>query len=152
MTSKTITSEESTARLELLEARACVTDLVYRYAQNIRTGKFSDCLSLFTDDAVFEVREAPLGDQGPGHTRSRMTGHEAILSYLTQGASSGGGICPLIHNLLVDVNGHEAASSCVMMAIIGASGKNILGAYQDSYRYDCNWRFTARIFTILAGT
>jgi hypothetical protein len=140
------------ARIELLETRARITDLVYRYAHNIRTGKAAECATLFTEDAEFEVREAILGKQISGRTRSRLVGREAIRNYLVNGAASGGGVCPMIHNLLIHVKGREATSSCVMTAVVGASGESLLGEYEDSYRYDGDWRFTSRIFTILRGT
>jgi hypothetical protein len=54
-----------------LQARARITDLIYRYAQNIRTGSSEACAGLFTEDATFEVREVivemrVLSVHGPG--------------------------------------------------------------------------------------
>jgi hypothetical protein len=132
-----------------LEARAAIADLVHIYARNVRRGKPGDCAALFTEDAIFEVKEGLLGAEGPGRVRTRLEGHDAIRRYLEQGASGTTRVCPMIHNLLIAVNGLEASSDCVMRAIM-SNGQTLLGEYQDRYRYDRGWRFTARIFTIMA--
>lgn len=134
---------------ELLAARAAIADLVHTYAKDVRTGNGSECAKLFTEDAVFEVREALPGSPGLSRTRSKATGHDAIASYVSRTAAPKARVCPLIHNLLIQVNGREATSSCVMTSIIWSTGKQIIGEYQDSYRYETGWRFTSRIFTIL---
>lgn len=136
------------SRLELIEARIAIADLVHTYARNIRAGKGGDCLALFTEDGVFEVREAPLGSSGAPHTRTRLEGHDAILAYLTNGASSEVRVCPMIHNLLIQVNGREAESSSVMRAIV-SNGQGLFGEYQDRFRYEDRWLFSSRVFTIL---
>lgn len=132
-----------------LDARAAITDLVYTYALNIRAGNGAECVKLFTADGVFEVREAPLGGRGAGRTRSRLTGHDAIASYLARASGSDTRVCPLIHNLLIHVDGPEATSNCVMTSFVWPSGQQFIGEYQDSYRYETGWRFTSRLFTML---
>ena len=134
---------------ELLDARAAIADLVHTYALNIRTGNGAECVKLFTEDAVFEVREARVDSPGVGRTRSRMTGHDAISNYLARTATPEMRVCPLIHNLLIQVTSREATSTCVMTSLVWSSGKQIIGEYQDSYRYQTGWRFTSRVFTIL---
>lgn len=134
---------------EFLAARAAIADLVHTYALNIRTGNGVECAQLFTEDAVFEVREALVSSSEPGRTRSRLTGRDAITNYVARTSAPETRVCPLIHNLLIQVNGHEASSSCVMTSLVWASGKQLIGEYQDSYRYENGWRFTSRIFTIL---
>ena len=132
-----------------MAARAAIADLVHTYAKNVRTGNGSECAKLFTENAVFEVREALPGSPGLARTRSKVTGHDAIASYVSRTAAPEARVCPLIHNLLIQIDGHEATSSCVMTSIVWSSGKQIIGEYQDSYRYETGWRFTSRIFTIL---
>ncbi len=137
------------ARLALIEARAAIEDLVYAYARNIRAGKGGDCAELFTKDAVFEIREAPLDGHAVGRVRAKLAGHDAILGYLVQSVSSTRRICPMIHNLLIRVNGQEASSDCVMTAFV-SNGQRLVGEYQDRFRYEGSWRFSSRGFTILS--
>lgn len=135
-------------RIELLEARAAITELVHVYALNIRSGNGAACAPLFTEDAVFEVRER-LGGVGPGRTRSKFTGRAAIKTYLGDGAASQTRLCPLIQNLIIRVSGHQAASTSAMVAFMLATGDRIIGEYEDSFRFQQEWRFCSRIFTIL---
>src|SRR4051794_39734077 len=116
--------------MDVLDARAAIADLVYTYAFNIRAANGAACMKLFTEDAVFEVREASLANRDNARTRSRVTGHEAISSYLARAAGSENRVCPLIHNLLIQVNGREATSNCVMTSIVFPSGQQMLGEYQ----------------------
>jgi hypothetical protein len=133
--------------IEWLAARARISDVVYRYAQLIRGGNVEECMPLFTADATFEVRQAVAGDPDSVRTRSKASGHAAILQLVSQSAASAG-VCPLIHNLLIDVSGSEATSSAVMTALVWSSGQTVIGEYQDSFRCEDEWRFAARIYTI----
>jgi hypothetical protein len=135
-------------RIELIEARASIEDLVHRYARCVRTGNAEDCANLFTQEATFEVREVNPGDPNSLRTRSTLQGRDAIVNYLNHGGAGGGSVCPLISNLLIQVAGREATSNCVMTALVWASGQSIVGEYLDTYRYDNGWRFTSRIYTI----
>ena len=137
-----------TDRIELLEARASIEDLVYRYARCVRIGNAEDCVKLFTPEATFEVREVNPGDPSSIRTRSTLQGRDAIVNYLNHGGAAGGSVCPLISNLLIQVAGREATSNCVMTALVWASGQSITGEYLDTYRYGSDWRFTSRIYTI----
>jgi hypothetical protein len=139
---------DQAGRIELLEARAAIADLVHVYALNIRSGNAAACEELFTEDAFFEVRER-LGGTGTTRTRSTLTGRTAITAYLTAGAASETRLCPLIQNLIIRVSGDRATSSSAMVAFILTTGNRILGEYEDSFRYEQEWRFCSRIFTIL---
>jgi hypothetical protein len=56
----------------------------------------------------------------------------------------------MIHNLLVEVSGDEAASSCVMTGFIAANASRILGEYRDTFRrQEGTWRFTSRTHTMI---
>lgn len=134
---------------ELLLARAAIADLVHRYALHVRSGEGIDCGEFFTDDAFFEVREAPVANPGAARTRSRLEGHAAISSYVARTTQPETRVCPIISNLLIDVHGNEATSSCVMTSIVWASGRQLVGEYRDTYRFDGRWLFTSRTFTIL---
>jgi hypothetical protein len=131
-----------------LQARAHITDLVYRYAQIIRNGNVEACATLFTAEATFEVREAIAGNPDSVRTRSKLAGRDAIVKYVRQSASSGS-VCPLIHNLLIHIEGQGATSNSVMTAMIWASGKTMIGEYHDVFMYEDAWRFASRTYTIL---
>jgi hypothetical protein len=134
---------------ERLEARAAIEDLVHRYAANVRAGNAGQCGALFTEDATFEVKEAYVWGDRPPRTRSRWVGQSDIAGHIAQTASPERRVCPLIYNLLIDVNGHEATSSCVMISIMWSNGHQIAGEYQDTFRYDTQWRFSSRTYTIM---
>ena len=136
------------SRIALLEARAAIADVVHGYAFNIRSGNAAACEQLFTEDAVFEVRERT-GGAGITQTRSKLSGRSAIMAYLTDGAASQIRLCPLIQNLIVRVNGRQATSTSAMIAFVLPNGKGILGEYEDSFRHEDVWRFSSRIYTIL---
>jgi hypothetical protein len=137
--------------MEPLAARAAIADLIHTYARNIRAGRGADCVQLFTADAVFEVRQAPLGNSDAVLTRAKIAGHEALSNYLV-GATGDARVCPLIHNLLIEVDGREALSNCVMTSLVWPSGQQLMGEYQDSFRFETRtgWRFSSRVFTIFS--
>ena len=133
---------------EVLSARAAITDLLYGYARIVRNGDAAACAEMFTEDAVFEVREAAPGDPAGHQVRHAFRGRTEIQAYLQHGAVSSAKVCPLIHNPLIEINGHEATSNCMMTAWVLPMGQQLLGEYQDRYRFDDRWRFTARVYTI----
>jgi hypothetical protein len=132
-----------------LLARATIADLVHTYALHIRTGNGSRCADLFTDDAFFEIREAPAATGDTPRVRARLEGKNAIVSYLGRTTTTEARVCPFIYNLLVDVNGREATSNCLMTTLVWSSGHQLVGEYHDSFRFDDRWRFSSRVFTIL---
>jgi hypothetical protein len=137
-----------THRLELLEARTAISELIHRYAQGVRRGDFEDCVALFTTDASFEVRLTVPGEPDSTTTRTTLNGRAALLAYLHEAAASSGGMCPLISNLLINVQGQRATSNCMMTATVWSSGKTVIGEYDDTFVYDDSWRFSSRIYTI----
>jgi hypothetical protein len=132
----------------LQESRAAIADLVHRYALNIRTGRGADCAALFTGDAVFEIREADPANQAAARVRKTLTGRDAIRDYLVAAAGSGIVVCPLIHNLLIEVDGDEARSNCIMNTRTWPSGHETIGEYRDRYRHESAWLFRSRVYTI----
>jgi hypothetical protein len=136
-----------TARIDLLEARANITDLVHRYAMNIVSGRIAECEPLFAEDATFEIRERTPGDVGKARTLTQLVGVRAIISYVTRSGTAG--VCPMIHNMLIDVVGDEATSRCLMAATVLTTGQVIVGEYVDRYRREGRWRFVSRTYTML---
>jgi len=134
---------------ERLAHRAAIADLVHTYAKHVRDGNGGACADLFTADAVFEVREAIVGSEAAARTRSKLTGRDAIGAYVGRTTVPAARVCPLIYNLLIDVNGREATSTCVMTSIVWSTGQQLVGEYQDKYRDENGWRFSSRVFTIM---
>ena len=71
-----------------------------------------------------------------------------IRDYIVEKAGSDILVCPLIHNLLIEVDGETARSSCVMTSRTWPSGYELIGEYRDTFRYESGWLFQSRIFTI----
>ncbi|HEX7820055.1 MAG TPA: nuclear transport factor 2 family protein [Sphingobium sp.] len=83
-------------RIRILEARAAIADLVHRYALNIRNRLPEACGALFTDDGVFEIRDAdPAGEPG-FTTRAHSIGREAVMGYVLGSTRSGFHVFPMI--------------------------------------------------------
>jgi hypothetical protein len=133
----------------LLEDRAEIADLIHRYARCVRHREFEGCRALFTEDGIFATREGDFGPPGDLGEFRQVQGHDAIVAHLGRSASASGGICPMIHNILIEVRRPEAASNCVMTGIVLGSGASVLGEYHDSFRRDDRWRFTMRCYTLV---
>lgn len=134
-----------------IESRAAIADLVHRYALNVRSGNHMACEALMTEDVAFEVRETHPADLAGFRVRSHVVGRTETLAYIGRG-SSGLVICPLIHNLLIDLDGSTAQSSCIMESRTFPSGHEVIGEYRDSYRFDGGWRFSRRVYTMYRET
>jgi hypothetical protein len=135
--------------VELLQHRAAIADLVHRYALYVRQGRERQASELFTDDAVFEHWQAVAPSTGERRLDRKHAGREEILASLVRTAASGVRLCPMIHNLLIDVLPNAAESTCVLLTVVLPDGPQILGEYHDTYRYESRWRFTSRSFTKL---
>ena len=130
-------------------SRTAIADLVYRYTLNIRTGRGADCAGLFTEDGVFEIRQAHPADPNSAQVRATLTGRDAIRDYIAAAAASGILVCPLIHNLLIDVAGDRAQSNCIMTTRTWPAGHELIGEYRDSYVHgESGWLFRSRLYTI----
>lgn len=136
--------------LSRLQDRAEITDLVHRYALYVRRRDPASVGPLFTDDGAFEVRELAPVEPGGYRVASRHVGREAAVGHIAGGAEHAT-MYPMIHNLLIDIDGDRATSSCVM--VIGRpeiDSADIMGEYTDSYRRENGrWHFSERIYTII---
>jgi hypothetical protein len=132
-----------------LVTRAAIEDLVHTYALLVRRAEGGKCIDLFTEDAVFEVREAFVRSTTTPRTRSRLEGRQAIANYVARSAAPDTRVCPFIYNLLIGIGDHQATSTCLMTSLVWSSGQQIVGEYQDTYQYDTRWRFSSRLFTML---
>lgn len=130
-------------------SRTEIQDLIYRYAFNVRHRVAANNAMLFTADATFETRDGELGNPASMSTRSRLVGRDAIITHISTGPAVAVSVCPSITNLLIDIDGTTAASSCLMSAVIRPSGQQMHGEYNDSFRMDDGvWRFQSRVYTI----
>ncbi len=136
-----------TISIEQVVARARIADLVHNYAKNIRDGETAACVVLFTEDAIFETREMTPGQQDSVSMRTKLIGREAVMNYLNR-PEIRSSVCPSVSNLLIDVVGDRASSSCLMSAQVWATGQTLFGEYQDTYRYNGQWRFASRTYTM----
>ncbi|MFT4045165.1 MAG: nuclear transport factor 2 family protein [Solimonas sp.] len=132
-----------------LAARAAIADVVHGYAHGIRAGAHADCAALFCDDGVFEIRTLAGGTRGESTPRDRFEGRAAILDYLARGEAANAAVCPLIHNLVIEIDGDEATGHSVMTTLVWPAGKQIAGEYRDRFRREGGrWRIAERVFTL----
>ncbi len=138
--------------LESLVSKNEITELVHRYAFNIRQRKHGLCAEMFTEDSSFEVREAhPLRPETLV-TRSRAEGRDAVIASI--GVSGGTSrVFPAIHNLLIDLDGDSARITALMLATVYPGGGEMVGEYDDTLRREQGkWLFKSRCYTIYRET
>jgi hypothetical protein len=136
-------------RIAQLLHRAEIQDLIYRYAFNVRNCVAAKNATLFTADATFETRDGEVGNPASASTRSRLVGRDAIITHISSGPATAVSVCPSITNLLIDIDGDTATSSCLMSAVIRPGGQQMHGEYSDSFRMDAGaWRFQSRVYTM----
>ncbi|HMO68112.1 MAG TPA: nuclear transport factor 2 family protein [Novosphingobium sp.] len=136
-------------RLDRIESRAAIAELVHAYARAVRHGRVDEAASLFVEDGWFETREGPAG--GETTLRMRVEGREHFRVFLASTMQSGRpSVSPLIHNLIVEFDGDDSARGNAMLeTVMVATGKRTLGEYHDVFhRVDGRWLFAGRTFTI----
>jgi hypothetical protein len=130
-----------------LAAKQAITELVHRYAQVVRYDCPELTADLYTPDGVFEVRNG-VPDRDEHTLQSHVVGREAIRAMLLPIKGSVHPV-PLIHNLMIEVDGDTARSTCVMEGRPSAGEGGFWGEYRDSFvRVDGSWLFSARVFTM----
>jgi len=124
-------------RIERLEVRADLEDLVTRYSMAVDDRDLDGVLALFTPDASFGHKSDPgiVGhDRIRAHYRDRLSG--LVYSY------------HYAHNQLVEWNGGDEATGEVNAhAEMAFPDKLVIAAlrYHDTYRrIDGEWRFASR--------
>lgn len=134
-------------RLDRLEARAAIADLIHGYARSIRYDRPEDIAALFVPDGFFEIRDGH--PSRPEYSvRSRLEGAAEIGEYLMAGKGKPHPV-PVIHNLMIEVDRDSATSTAVMDAQVFGTGHKVFGEYRDSYaRKNGRWLFASRIFTM----
>ena len=137
-------------RVDRLESRAAIEELIHAYARCIRRDLPEEAPLLFLPDGAFEIRDGH--PHGQAHeVRARLEGREQIHAYLLQGKGKAHPI-PLIHNLIVEIDGDSATANCVMEAQIYGTQHKVVGEYRDTFRrVDGKWFFALRTYTIFKG-
>jgi SnoaL-like domain len=129
--------------------RSAIQDLVHLYAFNVRKRSAVNNANLFTADATFETRDGEAGNPASVVTRSRLVGRDAIITHISTGPAVEVSVCPSITNLLIEIDGDTATSTCLMSAVIRPGGQQMHGEYSDSFRLDAGaWRFRSRVYTM----
>lgn len=134
-------------RLERAEARTAIEETIHAYARAVRRGRADEAAALFTADGVFLIGEG-LPDGSAFRERARLEGSGAIEAYVAQVT----GPLPMIHNLIVEIDGARAVAESVMEAPVFGSDRRVMGEYRDTLvREGGAWRFAERRYTIFAG-
>jgi hypothetical protein len=137
-------------RIDHLEARFEIADLIYSYARYIRRDEPEKVASLFLPDATFEVRDGH-PDRPDYAVRSHYASSEEINAHMAPSKGKPHPV-PLIRNLIVEVDGDTATANCVMDAKIYGTEHGIQGEYSDHCRrVDGRWYFKSRTYTIYSG-
>lgn len=134
----------------VLDAQRQIADLVHRYAQCIRYGEPANSADLLADDVTFKVEERdPVDRLAAPRLRSENVGKQAVLASICRSAGGGVRVFPIIHNLLIEVDGDTATGNCLMESRTWPKGHEFIGEYHDSFRrIDGKWQFASRSFAI----
>lgn len=133
-------------RLDLLESESEIAWLVHGYARSMRNGRPQDAVRLFTADGTFEICQGMPGQ--PFTVGTRLETPQALLAHLTAGEASPP-VCPMIHNLTIDVDGDTARANSIMETPVLGTTHRVLGEYHDRFRREHGqWRFCARQFVV----
>lgn len=134
-------------RIDRLEARLAVADLIHAYARHIRYDEPDQVSALFLPEGTFEVRDGH-PDRSDYTTRSLHRSAAEVNEHLAPNKGKPHPV-PLIRNLIVEVDGDTARANSVMDAKIYGTAHGIMGEYRDvCRRVDGRWYFQSRIFTI----
>lgn len=124
-------------RIERLEVRASIEDLVTRYGMLVDNRDLEGVAQLFTTDGQF-------GHQDQGG----VTGHDEIKVFYRERLSGQEYSYHFSHNQLVEFSGGDTATGVVNAhAEMGFQGEVLMAAmrYHDDYRrVDGAWRFARR--------
>lgn len=123
-----------------LIAREQIRDLVAAYAQLADSGRFTDLLELFTEDAVLHGGDQPEA-QGHDGIRAFLTGTGASLKDVTA--------LPLIRhhvsNLRIELLSPNEARGTSYFFVVTDRGPDHWGRYRDEYvRHGERWLFRYR--------
>jgi ketosteroid isomerase-like protein len=134
-------------RLDRIESKLAIADLVHDYARAIRHNRTEDIAGMFAPDSFFEVRGGH-PSQPDYAVQQRFEGAKAIGEFMMQGKGRPHPV-PLVHNLMIEVDGDRASGLCAMEGQVYGTEHKIIGEYRDSYvRIDGRWKFASRTYTM----
>jgi len=134
-------------RLDIVESKLAIADLVYDYARAIRHNANEDIEGLFAPDAFFEVRGGH-PSKPEYEVQNRYNSAKEIGEFMMQGKGHPHPV-PLVHNLMIEVDGDRASGLCAMEGQVYGSEHTIIGEYRDAFvRLDGKWKFASRVYTM----
>ena len=121
-----------------LAAREEIRDLIATYAHRVTHGR--SVADLFTDDGAYIHRRSRDAEPEVKRGRAELDAH-----YIDR-PDNVGNVTPMIHNLLLSVNGDEARGICsIELRIWAGDGVMASGYYEDRFRReDGRWKFVER--------
>ena len=135
------------SRLDVVESKLAIADLVHDYARAIRHNANEDIEGLFAPDAFFEVR-AGHPSQPEYTVQNRYNSAKEIGEFMMKGKGTAHPV-PLVHNLMIEVDGDRASGLLAMEGQIYGTEHKIIGEYNDSYvRINGRWKFASRVYTM----
>lgn len=147
MTDTTLSPGELAARAE---ARVAIADLVHGYARAVRHDRPEDVPPLFAPEGFFEIRDGH-PSKPEFSVRTRLDGPDAIGEYLMAGKGKPHPV-PLIHNLMIALDGDRASADSVMEAQVFGTEHRVFGEYRDTFRrVEGRWLFASRTFTMFTA-
>ena len=134
-------SNDITDRLQALEDRAEITQLVARYGPAVDDHAFDDLAQLYTHDAVFDS------------VGGRIVGREAVIGYYRERGAVYGASYHYPHSVEIHLDGPGDAHGVVCAhAELSVSGEThwVAVRYHDTYRREEGaWRFHVRDVKLL---
>jgi hypothetical protein len=138
-------------RIDEIESRAAIADLIHIYGPYIRQDQPDRVAELFTPDGVFENRNGE-PDRPEHAVAKRLVGRDELNAFYAPMKGSRQHPIPMVHNIVVVVDGDTATATCVMEGQIYGTTHRFLGDYRDSFRrIDGRWYFSERIYTMYSG-
>lgn len=127
-------------RIDALEAREAIRDLVARYCHYVRERRHDDIVALYAPDGVFDMP----ANMAEGGVRA---GPEAIAETFAR-HNEALDPWPFTHNHVIDLSGETTATGHVYTEFrLGRDAMRVrfVGVYDDHYvRHDGVWKFQSR--------
>ncbi len=136
-------SDDLARRLDAIEAREAIRDLVTRYGMAVDDRDMATVAELFTEDAVFRHGDDSIVSHG----------RQEIVDFYTDRLSAFGASYHYPHSHLIELDGPDSGTGIVCAhAELGIDGRTFQTAlrYHDRYRReDGVWRFSERSLAML---
>lgn len=134
-------SDDIADRLQALEDRAEIAQLVARYGPAVDDHAFDDLAQLYTRDAVFDS------------VGGRIEGRDAVIDYYRERGAAYGASYHYPHSVEIHLDGPDDARGVVCAhAELAVDGEThwVAVRYHDTYRRDeGHWRFHERFVKLL---